>query len=200
MGKPAAKLVLFVDSKPNGPALPAVVAFGQVAGRLGLPWAARHRVAGAAETDEPAAVVACGDAAVAWARERYPHLTPERWGATAPTEIDTQVNGLVARLLGGRVVTESELPPPPKKPEPPKKVHTVKVSRETAGRKGKGVTVVSELPLTLDQIADLATTLKTKCGTGGTAKDGRIEIQGDHRDRITAELEKLGYKVKRAGG
>ncbi|MBN9524527.1 stress response translation initiation inhibitor YciH [bacterium] len=106
---------------------------------------------------------------------------------------------MVARLLGGRIVSEAELPPPAKK-EPPKKVHTVKVSRETAGRRGKGVTVVSELPLTLDQIDALATTLKTKCGTGGTAKDGRIEIQGDHRDRIAAELEKLGYKVKRAGG
>jgi translation initiation factor 1 len=81
-----------------------------------------------------------------------------------------------------------------------KKPHTVKLSRETAGRRGKGVTVVSELPLTGDQLKDLATRLKNACGTGGTAKDGRIEIQGDLRDRVAAELEKLGYKVKRAGG
>ena len=46
----------------------------------------------------------------------------------------------------------------------------------------------------------LATLLKNRCGTGGTAKDGRIEIQGDHRDNLARELEKLGYKVKRAGG
>lgn len=81
-----------------------------------------------------------------------------------------------------------------------KKTHTVKVSRETAGRRGKGVTVISGLPLAGDQLKDLATKLKNACGTGGTAKDGRIEIQGDLRDRIAAELEKLGYKVKRAGG
>ena len=59
------------------------------------------------------------------------------------------------------------------------------------------MTVVSELPLTEDQLKELATKLKNTCGTGGTAKDGRIEIQGDQRDRIAAELEKLGYKVKR---
>jgi translation initiation factor 1 len=81
-----------------------------------------------------------------------------------------------------------------------KKTHTVKVSRETAGRRGKGVTVISDLPLTGDQLKDLATKLKNACGTGGTAKDGRIEIQGDLRDRIATELEKLGYRVKRAGG
>lgn len=85
-------------------------------------------------------------------------------------------------------------------PPPPKKPHTVRVSRETSGRRGKGVTVVSDLPLTEDALKELATTLKQMCGSGGTAKDGRIEIQGDHRDRLVVELEKLGYKVKRAGG
>lgn len=82
----------------------------------------------------------------------------------------------------------------------PKRGHTVKVGRETAGRRGKGVTTVFDLPLTEDGMRELATMLKQKCGTGGTVKDGRIEIQGDHRDRIAAELEKLGYRVKRAGG
>ncbi|MBN9122902.1 MAG: stress response translation initiation inhibitor YciH [Planctomycetes bacterium] len=107
------------------------------------------------------------------------------------------MNGLIARLLGG---SDAPLPPKPPPPPPPKKVHTVKLGRETAGRKGKGVTVVWELPLTDDELKELATLLKNRCGTGGTAKDGRIEIQGDHRDKIAAELEKLGYKVKRAGG
>ena len=78
----------------------------------------------------------------------------------------------------------------------PAKIPTVKLSRETAGRRGKGVTVISELPLDEAQLKELATLLKNKCGTGGTAKDGRIEIQGDQRDRLAAELEKLGYKVK----
>jgi translation initiation factor 1 len=184
MAKPRVKVVLFVDEPPDGTALKAATAFGQVAARFGMPWVGRVGTS----SDEPTAVV------VFTPDTRYP--TAEVWTAT---DLDSQVNGLVARLLGGRVVADAELPAPAKK-EPPKKVHTVKVSRETAGRRGKGVTVVSELPLTLDQIDALATTLKTRCGTGGTAKDGRIEIQGDHRDRITAELEKLGYKVKRAGG
>ncbi len=177
-------MVLFLDAAPDGGALKAAAAFGQVAARLGLPWVGRV----GASADEPVAVVTFAP------DPRYP--AAELWTAT---DLDAQINGLVARLLGGRVVTDAELPRPVKK-EPPKKVHTVKVSRETAGRRGKGVTVVSELPLTLDQIDALATTLKSKCGTGGTAKDGRIEIQGDQRERITAELEKLGYKVKRAGG
>jgi predicted translation initiation factor SUI1 len=121
----------------------------------------------------------------------------ERWAGGDPT---VSATGLIARLLGG-----SDEPPPPKpegaaSPPPKKKVHTVKLSRETAGRKGKGVTVVSELPLNEEQLKELATQLKNKCGTGGTAKDGRIEIQGDHRDRIQQELERLGYKVKRSGG
>ena len=76
----------------------------------------------------------------------------------------------------------------------------VRVGRETKGRRGKGVTIVSDLPLDENGITELATKLKTRLGTGGTIKDGRIEIQGDHRDRIVQELEGLGYRVKRAGG
>ena len=49
-------------------------------------------------------------------------------------------------------------------------------------------------------VTELAAKLKTRLGTGGTVKDGRIEIQGDHRDRIVQELEGMGYQVKRAGG
>jgi translation initiation factor 1 len=51
-----------------------------------------------------------------------------------------------------------------------------------------------------DKVRELAGLLKTRCGTGGTVKNGRIEIQGDQRERIVAELEKLGFKVKRVGG
>jgi predicted translation initiation factor SUI1 len=77
---------------------------------------------------------------------------------------------------------------------------TVRVGRETKGRRGKGVTTVSDLPLDENDLAELAAKLKQRLGTGGTIKDGRIEIQGDQRDRIVAELERLGYRVKRAGG
>lgn len=76
----------------------------------------------------------------------------------------------------------------------------VRVGRETAGRSGKGVSVVTGLPLAPAQLEALATTLKKICGAGGAAKEGRIEIQGDHRDRLVAELRKLGYDAKRSGG
>jgi translation initiation factor 1 len=85
-------------------------------------------------------------------------------------------------------------------PPPPSKTGVVRVGRETAGRRGKGVTIVADLPLNQEGLAELAAKLKTRLGTGGTVKDGRIEIQGDHRDRIVAELEALGYRAKRAGG
>jgi translation initiation factor 1 len=82
----------------------------------------------------------------------------------------------------------------------PSKSTVVRVGRETKGRRGKGVTVISDLPLDEKGLAEVATKLKTLLGTGGTAKDRRIEIQGDHRDRIIAELEAMGYRAKRAGG
>lgn len=107
---------------------------------------------------------------------------------------------LLAKLTDVRTVTDADLPKPAAKQVPKPKVHTVRVGRETAGRRGKGVTTVFDLPLTEDQARELAATLKAKCGTGGTYKDGKIEIQGDHRDKVAGELEKLGYKVKRSGG
>ena len=76
----------------------------------------------------------------------------------------------------------------------------VRVGRETKGRKGKGVTVISGVPLAGEALEDLATRLKRRCGSGGTVHDGVIEIQGDHRDALVAELAKLGYTVKRSGG
>lgn len=76
----------------------------------------------------------------------------------------------------------------------------VRVSRETAGRKGKGVTVIAGLGLHSSELEALATQLKKKCGSGGAVVAGRIEIQGEHRDRIVEELIKRGWKAKRAGG
>ncbi len=76
----------------------------------------------------------------------------------------------------------------------------VRVSRETKGRKGKGVTLVTGVPLDGFELADLARQLKNRCGAGGTVKDGVIEIQGDHRDRIVAELQGRSWTVKRSGG
>ena len=84
-------------------------------------------------------------------------------------------------------------------PPAPNKSTVVRVGRETKGRRGKGVTTVSDLPLDESGLAELAATLK-RLRQGGTVKDGRIEIQGDHRDRIVQEIEALGYRVKRAGG
>ena len=76
----------------------------------------------------------------------------------------------------------------------------VRVGRETKGRKGKGVTVVTGLPLAPADLKALAGRLKARCGTGGTVKDGVIEIQGDHRDTLVAELTKQGFTTKRVGG
>jgi translation initiation factor 1 len=76
----------------------------------------------------------------------------------------------------------------------------VRVGREVSGRGGKGVSVISGLALDAAALEDLATRLKKLCGAGGAAKDGVIEIQGDHRDRLVAELCKLGYDAKRSGG
>ena len=76
----------------------------------------------------------------------------------------------------------------------------VRVARETKGRKGKGVTLVAGVPLPVDEMKLLAKELKQKCGTGGTLKDGVIEIQGDHRDTLIELLKEKGWAVKRAGG
>ncbi len=76
----------------------------------------------------------------------------------------------------------------------------VRVSRETKGRKGKGVSLITGLPLGEDELKALAKELKQRCGTGGTVKDGVIEIQGDHRDTLVEELMKRGYAAKKSGG
>ncbi len=86
------------------------------------------------------------------------------------------------------------------KKDTPKNDGIVRIERQTKGRKGKGVSLIYGLPLKGDELKKLAKNLKAKCGTGGTIKDGVVEIQGDHRQSLKIELEKIGYKVKLAGG
>ena len=76
----------------------------------------------------------------------------------------------------------------------------VRIARETKGRKGKGVTIITGLGLATAQLEALATQLKKRCGSGGTVDGDRIEIQGDHRDTLVQELAKQGWTVKRSGG
>ena len=80
------------------------------------------------------------------------------------------------------------------------KPSAVCVAREIKGRAGKGVTTITGLPLSLSDIEALATKLKKRCGSGGTVREGIIEIQGDHRDAIVAELIKMGWPAKKSGG
>jgi translation initiation factor 1 len=77
---------------------------------------------------------------------------------------------------------------------------SVRVGRQTQGRAGKGVTVISGLPLTAAELAQLATELKRRCGSGGTVRDGSIEIQGEHRDVLVEELTRRGFAARRSGG
>jgi len=76
----------------------------------------------------------------------------------------------------------------------------IRVQRETRGRKGKTVTTVSGFYINADELKNLATQLKRRCGTGGSVKEGVIIIQGDHRDTLVTELKKRGFKAKIAGG
>ena len=76
----------------------------------------------------------------------------------------------------------------------------VRVSRETKGRAGKGVSLVTGLPVAPADLEKLATQLKKRCGTGGTVKDGAIEIQGDQRETIARILTEAGFRPVFAGG
>ena len=76
----------------------------------------------------------------------------------------------------------------------------VRIARQTKGRKGAGVSLVTGVPLEEKDLKKLAKQLKKKCGSGGTIKSGIIEIQGDHRETLQRELTKLGYAVKLSGG
>ena len=145
-------------------------------------------------------------------QERYPAWAEkvEFWQVDDTPEvlglIEREVMDLAARLIGGgrpRVAPppESAAEPAVAKEEIPRKTApVVRLGRETKGRRGKGVTTVSDVPLDEAGLLELATKLKDRCGTGGTVKDGVIEIQGDQRDRLAAVLEGMGYRVKRVGG
>jgi translation initiation factor 1 len=90
---------------------------------------------------------------------------------------------------------KKQSPPPPSPPD-----GTVRLQRQTKGRGGGTVIVISGIPLQEAALKDLAGALKKKCGCGGTVKNGIIEIQGDHRDLLFNELQTRGYRVKLAGG
>jgi protein-tyrosine phosphatase len=119
--------------------------------------------------------------------------------------IEREIMDLAARLIGGgrkRVASPPDIAVEraiAKQEMPKKSVPVIRLGRETKGRRGKGVTTVSDVPLDEAGLLELATKLKDRCGTGGTVKDGVIEIQGDQRDRLTAMLEGMGYRVKRVG-
>jgi len=77
---------------------------------------------------------------------------------------------------------------------------TIRIFKESKGRKGKGVSIIVGLPLKEKELKDLAKKLKQLCGTGGAVKNGTIEIQGDNREKLKQALEKMDYQVKLAGG
>jgi protein-tyrosine phosphatase len=145
-------------------------------------------------------------------QERYPAWAEkvEFWQVNDAPEvlglIEREVMDLAARLLGGgkrreAQPTATETAAPPAKMEAVRtSVPVIRLGRETKGRRGKGVTTVSDVPLDAAGLLQLAAKLKDRCGTGGTVRDGVIEIQGDQRDRLAAVLEGMGYRVKRMGG
>lgn len=114
---------------------------------------------------------------------------------------------LVYSTDGGRVTTCATCGRPYKKcrcRQTVQSTHTgdgiVRVMRDRKHRGGKTVTVITGLPGNAAELGVLAQQLKKLCGSGGTLKDGTIEIQGDHCEKVSAHLAALGYKVKRAGG
>ena len=94
----------------------------------------------------------------------------------------------------GRITPEKE------KTQRPKGDGIVRIQRQTSGRKGKGVCVITGLDLDDRNLMALASELKRKTGCGGSVKEGTIEIQGDHRDSLKQILEQKGFQVKFAGG
>lgn len=110
--------------------------------------------------------------------------------------------GLVYSTESGRMCPDCRQPIDScscKAPERPVGDGIVRVSRESKGRGGKVVTLVSGVPLADPELKELAKALKQKCGVGGALKDGVIEIQGDQRELLVAELNKHGFKVKKVG-
>jgi translation initiation factor 1 len=77
---------------------------------------------------------------------------------------------------------------------------TIRILRETKGRKGKGVSLITGLPLTASELKKLAKEIKQRCGAGGAVKDGVVEIQSDQREKIQELLKQKGYDAKISGG
>jgi predicted translation initiation factor SUI1 len=199
MSKGGKQILLFLGGEE---ARTAEGLFNAVAARFGLPW--RASACGLAEVttvdlEGAARLIGVGDVRAAL-EERFAGWVErvEFWSSAGERE----VNGLVARLLGGggKEPDPEPVADTPVKKTPAQNVPPLKVGRETKGRKGKGVTIIWDIPLDEAGIRELAARLKERCGTGGTVEEGRILIQGDQRERVIAELEKLGYRVKRVGG
>jgi translation initiation factor 1 len=117
----------------------------------------------------------------------------------------TVTGGLVYSTEGGRMCPACRKPIGEcacrKQAEPgPPGDGVVRVSRETKGRGGKAVTVIRGVALDAAALAALGKRLRTACGSGGTVKDGTLEVQGDHCERVMDCLRKEGWVVKRAGG
>lgn len=112
------------------------------------------------------------------------------WSHEQKKVAEKQVSG------NGRPTSQKEAEPTRKPPID----GVVRVGRETQGRKGGGVTVITGVPLNGDALTAYAKELKQRLGCGGTCKDGTIEIQGDKRDILVVELSKKGWTVKRVGG
>ncbi len=100
----------------------------------------------------------------------------------------------------GRPATDCACRASPRRARAPEGDGIVRIRRESKGRRGKTVTTISGVPLAADALRELAGELKRLCGTGGSLKDGVIEIQGDHRDALAEALRSRGYSVKLAGG
>jgi translation initiation factor 1 len=111
-----------------------------------------------------------------------------------PTVYSTETGRMCAKC--GRPITSCIC----KKPSRPTGDGQVRVQRESKGRKGKTVTLVSGVPLDDQALGVLLSDLKHLCGSGGTQKNGVIEIQGDHRDTVLDALKKRGFKAKKVGG
>lgn len=124
------------------------------------------------------------------------NLTPE-WSKNTPgSQLPPKTCHAKARHAESMGVKNK----PAKPQSAPKKDGIVRVGRETKGRKGSGVTVITGIPSHPEGLEKLAKQFKQLCGGGGTVRNGVIEIQGDHRDQLVDELQKLGYTVKRSGG
>ena len=123
-----------------------------------------------------------------------------------PREADAMPKNsrLVYSTDSGRICSDCGEPshngPCAKKSSIPSGDGIVRIKRETKGRKGAGVSLIEGVQLEEKALTTLAKRLKQVCGSGGSVKNGVIEIQGDHREKLKAELEKQGFKVKLAGG